>query len=150
MTDDELRPIRERITAELAVAEKFVTMHSGTKNHHTLDLVQASANDAANAREKLALLDEVERLRKPPSTYPCQGCGRSYPPHLLFDLKGNVPGGCKATCLECCGRLEMRDRSAAIAESFGTEPTDDAPGVVKAIAAAIRALTLWVLVEQPR
>lgn len=51
-------------------------------------------------------------------THPCQVCGMSYPPQYLFNLKGNVPGGCKVTCLECCGKLEMRERCAQAVEAL--------------------------------
>lgn len=66
--------------------------------------------------------------------HPCQVCGKKYPPTLLLDLKGNVPGGCKVTCLECAGRLEERERCAKLAAEFDHHNY----GTCERIAAAIR------------
>lgn len=64
----------------------------------------------------------------------CQVCGSANDATSLFDIKGNVPGGCKLTCLRCCGRLEEREACAKVAEG------KDWPSYC--VAAAIRARTV--------
>lgn len=71
----------------------------------------------------------------------CQVCGKGYPPTLLFNLKGNVPGGAKVTCLECVGRLEEREACAALADAaYESLKDEDEAGAVSTIAVEMQML----------
>jgi hypothetical protein len=80
------------------------------------------------------------------ATHACQVCGKRYLANVLFDLKGNVPGGCKVTCLECCGALTMREAAAKAAATFHKGSTENYHGDRRErgqeIAATIRSLPL--------
>lgn len=73
--------------------------------------------------------------------YPCQACGKSYPPRYLFDLKGSVPGGCKETCLECKGMLDEREACAKLTVEHSEDHASERSCTADDIAEAIRART---------
>ncbi len=96
MSDDELAEfemaVERATTGPWEAGARFLVTHMGT--------VKGLIRRVRDLEAALA----VER----PKEYPCQVCGRPFDAAHLFDLKGNVPGGCKLTCAECCGRLEER------------------------------------------
>lgn len=129
LTFDELQEVAD--IAEYAVAVEYtleqkeaamvqVAVLIGEYNPKTCRHFKVEAETSSEACDKIADLirgkDRGVRAMTPTSEHDCQICGARHHDAYLFDLKGNLPGGMKQTCLKCWGRLEAYEDAARIAD----------------------------------